>query len=225
MIIISGIEELIYLIADLALLVILILFFSSTLKQYLSNKKKSALYLLLVYLFYIIAFILQSIVSFYNYLDTTDMLYNLLQYQFTIFVVLAAIALLLFYNEFEPISKKLLNPILVVGVILIVWMIIAFNVLRFLQFTIYFSFLLLTIYSGIIYLYTGSKFFRIAAKSGSNQGLYFGIANICFFSYEIVKIIFVFIELFIINLIAIILIFLAFLLYFLALYMPKFRSS
>lgn len=224
---ISGIEYLIYLLANLTLLIFLFFFFASSLTRYLSNKSKSAFYLISVYFFYLLVYTLQLIISIYNFLDLRDIFYDFIKYQFTIFVVAAAMCLLLFYHEFEPLSKKIIKIALILGSILIGWMIITFNVLSplGLTFTIYLSFLLLTIYSGIIYLYTGSKFLKVSLKAGSNQGLYFGIANICFFLYEFTKIIFVFSEIVIINLISILFIFIAFLLYFLSIYMPKYRSS
>jgi hypothetical protein len=114
----------IFIIPDFIMLAFLIIF---TFLYYKKFKKegdyKNLLNLIIAYVFFIVAYIMQSIVNFFILFNfTQNTIFIFLEYQFLALVILGSIPLALFYNDFESESIEQFNFILIIGIILIFWM-------------------------------------------------------------------------------------------------------
>ncbi len=114
----------IFIIPDFVILGFLVVFTYLYFKKFnKGGEYKKILNLILAYVFFVIAYIIQSIVNFFILFDfTQNTIYIFIEYQFLALVILGCIPLALFYNDFESDSIEQFNFILIIGIILIFWM-------------------------------------------------------------------------------------------------------
>lgn len=209
---------------------ILSFFTISTLIQYFKKRERQALYLILSYICFIIVYVLNSIARLiFIFTGEKGVVYNALSDFFHVFFIFSIITIFLFYNEFSEVSKKLRTIVIIIGLLLIIFTLI-FNIVSIFTFesegefrVVYIIWLVQTIYGCIIYLYLAYKFIKISKTAEQNQGLFFGVGNICFFISQILFMLYAFLELHLIFILAHIFIITAYLFYFIAIYLPKYR--
>lgn len=117
-------EYIIFIIPDIIVLLFIALFTILYIKKYNQSKdNKNIFNLVIAYVFFVAAFIMQSVVNFFILFDFTEnTIFNFIEYQFLALVILGCIPLALFYNDFESDSLEQFNFILIIGIILIFWL-------------------------------------------------------------------------------------------------------
>jgi len=149
-------DYVIFIIPDLIILGFLIVFTILYAKKFKKDEGyQKILNLIIAYAFFVVAYIIQSIVNFFILFDfTQNTIFIFIEYQFLALVILGCIPLALFYNDFEGESIEQFNFILIIGIILIFWMTVSAFFTPQAKWIMYISFIITSFFnSGLINYY------------------------------------------------------------------------